>query len=428
MSMFFLAVEAFMYLFAGYLFLYKRELSIIYIPVLLFIRSFIDPVMPASLYVSIVSMFFMVFFYKNPYFFYKNIWSFLLFFWYIFLLHKAVDLELIRTVFIAMLWLIVSIPMIMSIYQKYTKSEILDELANASFIILVLFCLNTVFSTVFKYAPEAMYGITTGVLYGHLYATDFNILSTAVFILLLSILKKKNILYLIVLVASFAFIMLTLRRSVMLLSMLGLMLTVLINLDAKNIKTFFMIGVVSAFFGFVIIMNTPFMDILIERYETRNLEERELQGEHRFFEYELIYKDMFLFHDYSPWTGYGLFDSAGNYGKGVLGMRSLHSDVTNITHSTGLIGLVLYFFMIILAFVKAIGARRTKLDLYLLGFCLASFIFYTVTGRYSNIQSHFLIFLLLFFTTVRDDEVEEPDIKSASVEIDEKNHEEVQVL
>jgi O-antigen ligase len=428
MKLFFLLVEIFMYLFAFYLLIYKRELSIIYIPVLLFVRSFIETILPVSLFVALVSGFFLVFFNKNPYFFYKNIWSFLSIIWYFFLLHKVSDLDLVKTVFVFMLWLFLCIPLINSIYQKYTKSEVLREMANASFIILVLFILNVMASTVFRFNPTEMYGISSGLFYGKLYATDFNILSTVIFISTLSLMKKRNIPFLIILVISMAFLMLTMRRSVMMLAMLGIGIAVFIHLDPKNIKTFVMVGVASVFFGFVILLTTPFLDIFKERYELRNLEERDLEGEHRFLEYELLYKDMFLFHDYSPWTGFELFNSGGNYGKGIFGMRTLHSDLTNMTHSAGLVGTVIYFIMVFVAFKRAFRASNCKMDYFILIFCFGSFIFYTITGRYANIQSHFMIFLILFYPLAKNDN-EEPDaLEQPAEEIEEKNPEEVPVI
>src|SRR5690606_19079263 len=97
-------------------------------------------------------------------------------------------------------------------------------------------------------------------------------------------------------------------------------------------------------------VNTSFLDLFSERYELRDLDNRELGEEKRFLEYELIYSDMFVYQDYSPWLGYGLFDSGGNYGKGILGTRTLHADITSILHSFGFIGLTLYLLMFVTAF------------------------------------------------------------------------------
>src|SRR6185503_2901979 len=108
--------------------------------------------------------------------------------------------------------------------------------------------------------------------------------------------------------------------------------------------------------GYLIYNNTDFMQEFKDRVELRKLDERELAEEKRFIEYSLLYDDMFVYHAYSPWFGYELFNSAGNYGKGVLADRSLHGDIPNLLHSSGIIGVFLYLIMTLTAFWQALRA------------------------------------------------------------------------
>ncbi|WP_185974414.1 O-antigen ligase family protein [Litoribacter populi] len=405
-----------------YLFLYKKEKALLYLPVIFFAQSFIETAVPASIHAVLVLLLMLTVIDKNVLFFHRNIWSFLIVIWFSYLLVHVRDLEPIRSVFLNVTLLFVAIPLAMSIFSKYTKEEMLDELSRSAAFILGLFLLNVMFSTAFNYSPTEMYGIKSGILYGKLYATDFNVLSTATFVVLLRILKKYNLIYVVLLIFSVAFIMLTMRRSVMILTMLGLGIGLMLKLDGENIKSFFMIIVVAGFVGFVVILNTSFMDMFIERYEARKLDERELKGEHRFMEYEMIYRDMFVYYDYSPWTGYELFNSAHNYGKGAFGERSLHSDVTNLTHASGIPGLVLYFLLVTTAFVSSFRNLNTKWDNYIFLFCVGSFVFYTVTGRYATISSHWMIFALLSYPLSMPDADKNDGQPSDKEEVEEIPH------
>src|SRR5690606_3322189 len=305
------------------------------------------------------------------------------------------DLVFLRPFLFAVFWLFLLIPLIGSIYPKYPGRIVYKELSNVAFIILCLFCLNVIFSSLTGYAPNAMYNITTGVLYGNLYATDFNIIPIALFIVLLKFINKKNWIYFAVFMLSFIFIMLSLRRSVMGLSLLGIAVTMLIFLTPKNFKSLAGFSLFFVLLGSLIVINTNFLDLFQERYALRDLDNRDLSEEKRLLEYELIYKDMFVYQDYSPWIGYGLYDSDGNYGKGVMGRRTLHADLTSMAHSTGLIGLTLYLLAMFTAFYQAYRKANSRIDKFIVLFCASAFVVYTITGRFTNISSFILLILLL---------------------------------
>lgn len=404
MNIFFAFVEIFGYGFAAYIFFHKKELLVVYLPVLIFIQNVITPILPSLIYYSTIFFLILYLIDKNIRFFRENIFSLILIIYYGILTIDAKDLVLIRSALFPVIWFFLSIPLISSIYKKHSREEVFKELSISCFIILTIFSLNVILSTFSGYAPNAMYGITSGILYGNLYATDFNILGVAVFILMLSIIDKKDLVFLVVILISLCFIMLSLRRSVMGVSILGVAVTLLLLMSQYKIQKVFAYCSIALFLFFIVILNTNFMTIFIERYEHRNLEDRALEGESRFLEYELLYKDMFIYQDYNPWVGYELFNSGGNYGKGIFGTRTLHSDVTNIAHSSGIIGVLFYILLIIIGFRKVCLKANNRNEKLLILYCIVVFVVYTITGRYTNVSTNILLFLLLTLPLTKNEE------------------------
>jgi hypothetical protein len=394
MSFFFLLVEAFIYGFALYLLLVKKELALIYLPVLFFAEILIIPVAPAMGFYGTISLLLGIILYRNSFFFRNNVFAILLSIYFLLLLPQSSDVVLIRPYIFGVIWLFLAIPLVGAVYRKYSRDDIFRELSQAAVLILGLFVANVLVSSVFKYSPFAMYGITSGVLYGNLYAADFNVLPIAVFLTALSLLKQKNLPRFLLLALALVFIMLTLRRSVMGLSAAGVVFAFAISMTQENMKKVFVFGTLAVLLGFLIYSSTGFMSQFNERYELRNLENRELEEEKRFIEYELLYLDMFVFKDYSPVFGYELFNSWGHYGRGVLGDRSLHSDLTNITHSSGLLGLTLYLLMVATAFRQALKKANSSREKLITFFAGLIFMVFTTTGRYTETGYMLMIFLV----------------------------------
>lgn len=292
MNLYFILIELFILGLTLYLFAYKQELAVLYIPVILFARITIEPLTPAFLYYTIVSLLILYLAYKNAGFLRENIFALLLIILYAVLVTQTEDFETIRSSFFALIWLFLSIPLVSAIYKKHDKDTVMEELASAAFLILAVFIVNVAFSTVFSYSPKLMYGITSGILYGNLYATDFNILGIAVFIVLWNAISKRNLLFLATSIVAIAFIMLSFRRSVMGTTMLGVAAVLLILFSQHSFRKTALFIVLALFAGFVIVMNTSFVDVFIARYEQRKLDERELGEETRFLEYDILYQDI----------------------------------------------------------------------------------------------------------------------------------------
>jgi O-antigen ligase len=114
------------------------------------------------------------------------------------------------------------------------------------------------------------------------------------------------------------------------------------------------------------------------------------------FEFELIYKDLFVYYDYSPWFGYELFASHGNYGKGVFGTRSFHTDFGTIIHASGLIGFVLYCLMIFVAFYSVWKRSKTRDDYLRIFFCFFTLAAFFMSGRWYIVSSTSMMLCVLY--------------------------------
>ncbi|WP_276499733.1 hypothetical protein [Pontibacter litorisediminis] len=411
MSAFFLVVELLSYVFAIYIFLKKKELAVMYLPVLFFANSMVNPVLPASVFYLTVSFIIFAFIFWNPSYYKQNLPALLLSLYFLVLLPQSSDIVYIRPYLFAVFWLFTLIPCISTLYQKYTKKVIFKELTSTALILLVLFTCNVLMSTVKGYSPYEMYGISSGILYGNVYAAGFNVLTFAIYIVALGFIQNKSAVNLLVLVVTFSFILLSLRRSVMGISLLGILISYLTILTVDKAKTFVLFGFLAVALGCTVYFTTDLADSFKERYELRKLDERELEEEKRFIEYELLYKDMFVYRDYSPLTGFELFNSWGNYGRGALDDRSLHGDLTSITHSSGLIGLFLYLLMVFSAFRTSWKAAQTRTDYLTILFCGVAFIVFTITGRYTEVGAMMMLFLVLQLP-LAEDETETADIEA----------------
>jgi len=407
MTPFFWVVQiVFFYGLCIYCFAIKNELSIFYVPVLLFVDKIIGTPNPAFVFYGLLSLMVIMLVLKSGLFIKNNIWAILLSIYFLILLTKSHNLELIRPYAFSVTWFFIMMPVIPAIYKKIPREVAFRELSNASFLILALFIVNALFSTYYKFAPTDMYGFTTGVLFGNLWAAAFNTMPFVFFVVFLKGVSERKILFILLAVASFFFIMLTLRRTVMGLSALGAVVALLTMMTQQKAKMVFLIGGLVFALGYLVYANTDFMQEIRDRVEERKLDDRALSEEKRFFEYSLLYNDMFVYHTYSPWFGFELWNSAGNYGRGVLGDRSLHGDITNIIHSSGFVGLTLYLLMVATAFWQAVKAAKSYQDKLIILFCALSFMVYTVTGRYTETAATTLLFLILMLPLAKN---EDPD-------------------
>ena len=406
-SFIFIMEIIFIYGFSGYVLLKKNEFSIFYLPVIFFVEKIIGELSPAFLAYGITTLMIVLQMIRNKSFIRQNIWAILLIIYFLLLLNRSNDLVLIRPFVFSALWFFAAVPLTAAVYKNYPAQVIYRELSQAALLILVLFIMNSMAATVYKFSPAEMYGIKSGVLYGNLYAAAFNTLPLAFFVVLNRGINERKLLYLGVAMVSFFLIMLSLRRTVMTLSALALIINLMTMLTRQKAKVLLVALALLGAIGYFIYNETDFMSEFKQRVELRKLDERDLAEEKRFIEYDLLYNDMFVYNAYSPWFGYDLFNSNGNYGKGILGDRSLHGDLTNIAHSSGLIGVALYLLMMGTAFLQSFRAAGTYQDKLIILFCCATFLSYTGSGRYTETAASILLVLVLMIPVARQVEVAE---------------------
>ncbi len=385
----------------------KQELGIVYLPFFFFLNDMIDRNLPAMVNYFTVSMMVGYYLFHNLTFVKRNIFSLLLVIHFFILLPNAKDLVRIRPDFFASIVLFLLIPIIAEVYTKFPRERIFEELSKSSLFIMIFFIINTVFSTVLRYNPTEMYGITSGVLYGNIYLSDFNILAFASFIVIRKGIKDKSIIHIAVYIATIFLVLLSFRRTAMGLALLGTVIVMIELLNFKQIKQFIMYGFVLAVVSLVIVYSTGFLAVFQERYELRKLDDRALGEEKRLMELDLMYKDLFVYYDYSPWTGYELFDYKGsNYGKGIFGEeRPLHSDYAVLIHSSGLIGLSLYLLMMFVAITSIWRRTNTKDDYLQFMFCMIAFCVFFITGRFSKISFMVMMFMIWYLPIARKTKV-----------------------
>ncbi|WP_215223625.1 O-antigen ligase family protein [Echinicola shivajiensis] len=392
---FFHIIEFAIYGFSIYLLIYKDDKILFYLPVVFYAYFMIDPIAPASLNYLLNLLLIGKVIHYHPSFFKNNPFALILGILYIFLLHKTTDFVFIRPYMFSVISLFIFIPLTVEVYKKYSRPELFKELYRSAIIVLILFVLNALASTISGFAPTEMYGIKSGILFGNQDTTFFNILAFAFFVTVYRLTSQNRPLDLLLFIVALSFIMLSLRRSAMGLSAMSIVTMLIILVLRGKVEKVVGFILLSIFAGAFIYFSTDFIEEFIHRVELRKLDERELAEEKRFFEYEMLYKDTFVTYDYDPWLGYGLFDSRGNYGKGAFGERSLHGDLTNIFHSTGIIGVFLYLAMIATAFVQALMRVKSSTDFLIVCFCGLVFGVYTITGRYTQVDNMFMMTLVL---------------------------------
>jgi len=379
MKAYFLFVDYFLPVFIFYLVIRKGTLSIVYLPFLFFAYSVLEKSNHIALYhlmFVLLTVFYMVF--HLP-FVKRNIFWVLLIAYYFILLYTIKDFKEARADLIGLFLTFTVVPLIPEVFKNYSRSSVFDELSKSAALILGIFIFNSVISTIFKYFPENEYGFSSGVSFGNLGISVYSVLPIAIFIVLKKAIKDKSLLYFALYFGGIFLVLLTLRRTAMAFSILASCFVLVEMLNFKQLKDLVVYGSLMLVVGFFVSQYTGFSDQLIERIEKRNLEERELANEGRFLEFELLYKDLFVYYDYSPWFGYGLFASKGNYGKKVFGMRTLHTDFAYYIHASGLLGLSLYLLMMAKAFWDVYRISRNHKDLtiqfiFLLSFFMAFFL------------------------------------------------------
>lgn len=373
----------------------KKDLSIVYMPLFSFSYGVIDSALPTGFFLLLLGCLVAYYVFYNLPFVFKNPFSIMLVIYFCILALDIQDFRSERKSFITVISLFLLIGVVAEVYKKYPRDVIFKELALSSFLILSIFVFNALFSTAFRFNPGAMYGISTGVLFGNIVFAAFNFLPLVCYVALQKAVNERNKWYFLIYAISVFLTLLTLRRSVMLLTLIGTLFVMIPLMDLKNIKRFFGIFLGLSLATLIVVSTTGFLEMIQERYELRQLEDRNLEEEGRVQEIGMVYRDLFVYFDYSPWFGYGLFDASGNYGKGFYGNRNLHTDLTVLIHGSGFLGLFLYLGMVGTVFWLVWKKTKTKNDAIQFVFICLVFTTYFITGRYNSITTTLLVYLIL---------------------------------
>lgn len=396
MKLYFQLIDYLIPLFAVYLVFRKGTLSVVYVPFLYFAMVSMEKSKFVALYhVLFVGLLFYYILFHLP-FVKRNIFSIILVFYYYILIAQINDLKEIRGSIISIAWIFLCIPLIPEIFKNYSKEKVSEELSQSAFLIMGLYAVNAFLSTALGYYPEGKgYGFTSGISFGNLALSIYNVLPLAIYVILRKGIKDKNIWYLALYLVSMFLVLLTLRRTIMVLSVVATLFLMFELLNFKQLKEFIMYGLIIALVGTVVVLSTGFVEEISERAKERNLENRDIESEGRYLEYGLIYKDLFVYYDYSPWFGYGPFDSGGNYGKKIFGERPLHTEFAHYVHASGFLGLTLYILMVSLAFLTVWRKSSTKEDKFQFLFLLFYFSAHFLLGWSRNLIPAVIFFSIL---------------------------------
>lgn len=226
------------------------------------------------------------------------------------------------------------------------------HILNLSMLVLaIIFVINSFLSSVFGLGIDYYGG---GIKLGGFVASK--LFSPALYIVLLPIIlpllgKRMRILSVITAVLVFIFLLLSMRRTSVLIPVFGYMMYFLFSRRKVQFIA------ISAIFVVMLLALFPFYQKVLEmQFQTRQetFDNPSLENEYRYKETMIIYKEVFSSAK-SILIGKEIFNSSGNYYKGRWGDRPIHIDFNLILHGAGMIGLILYcliFYDIILKYFR----------------------------------------------------------------------------
>jgi hypothetical protein len=401
MKFFFTIIDVLLPLSIVFLIFKKGSLSIIYIPFFYFVFSIMEKSKIISFYqlLFIVLLLFYCFF--NLMYLKRNLFYSILLGYFLFLIFLIGDIFTIAVFkeyvwnISGLLWVFTAGVLAPEIFKNYDRKKIFNELSFSSLLLLSFFIINSVLATLFKYFPDNQYGFTSGISFGHVGISLYSVIPLAIYLVFRKGVLEKNSIYFFVSLASLFLVMLTLRRTAMAFSVLACLTVMVELLNFNQIKQFALYAFIFALSATIVFKATGFSDQLFERIEKRSLKGRDIEEEGRYIEFSLVFKDLFVYYDYDPWFGYGIFSSHGNYGKRILGNRPLHSDINYFIHGSGFTGLFLYLCTISLIFIHSWQRCKSREDKLLFAFISVYFLASFLLGWSKRPLTPVLLFMML---------------------------------
>lgn len=412
-------LEIFLYTSAIYLFCRKKELVLIYLPMLFFTRNLIELFfLRHIIWYALVSLFLVIAAYRSSVLKDVNLPAVLLFGYFTVLYILSGNMSETRSTYFAMVCLIAAFVIVPNLYRMRGRERIGKELHSMAACVIFLFIINTGFSSLMDYSPYELYGRDSGAVYGNMQPTTFMLIPLALAIYLMRDFRHIAIWKLIVALIALALLVLTFRRTVQFtaaLAILAFLVVMIFRGDQKQVAITCFVSVLAI--GSILSF-TEFRTQFMNRYEMRFGDQDLVKEEEgRITDHKMVYRDVFVHGRYSMLFGHSFFNSAGNYGGGVQGERTLHPDIPVLMHASGLIGVGLYLAMVFKGFRQSWKESHDLADKTLWFFCLGTFLTFTFAGRITE-ESYaigFVVLLLLPVAGPRTDEQAEEEIEEESL-------------
>lgn len=226
-------------------------------------------------------------------------------------------------------------------YIYVIKTNNIQKIFKAFFISIIILDFNFIISNIFKIG-QTSYSKTVAFYSGGIHIGALNTLA----ILLLSIwfinyfkISKKKMYYVAAFLL-FIFLLISLKRSPILLTILGSLILLLFN----NSKLKSMNSIITLFL--LMILSFPlYKDIIFKQFESRKdyIQIDNLEKESRFLELNFYIDELKAGMATSKLLlGHELFNSVGNYASGYFGKREAHTDHGKLLYGGGFIAWSLY--------------------------------------------------------------------------------------
>jgi len=210
--------------------------------------------------------------------------------------------------------------------------------------------------------------------------------------------KRKTIVILTIIL--YIFIILNVRRTAIIIPLIG----VGISLIFMNSKKKLVVGLVTAILIFILLLPT-FEDILISRIDLRESQRNNemftgnfYQNEQRYWENIILFDKILKFNDPKR-DLFGIDNNifAEHIMNNQIVTRMYHTDIAKLLYGTGLLGLLLYFIIIIGLLVTAFKYKDKKFNKYFLTSFILTIItiFVIFNGSLNLITFRSIIFLVL---------------------------------
>lgn len=303
-------------------------------------------------------------------------------------------------------------------YSIFSNSFKIREFLKINILLLLLIFVYLIVANVFKwhtsygYRNENMF--STGNIYSDtLYLIVYILMGLP---LILSFYPKKKWWIYLLSIFCFVFLIIFMKRTVILMIILGIMIIYgIVNYYLSRYKSFYRSTIFARKYVFLfltlILCIMPFFKDTIESQLARR--EQAFVTEHfkeegRVKEWEAVCDEiLYEGNIVLLLLGKEPFNSVGNYGHGKFGPRQIHSDYSALLHGTGIIGIFFYFsihvYLLVLLIRLKCGIpllffRRDPVSVYLFAISVSLLLLRFISASSGNIDA--VLSNALFYTYI----------------------------